>query len=61
VIYIGLALLMGVGLIGFGVGGGFGGGGLLNAASSKAKARQRELLEPDQEVREAHPQQPNDV
>jgi len=34
VIYIGLALLMGVGLVGFGVGGGFGGGGLLNAASS---------------------------
>jgi tetratricopeptide (TPR) repeat protein len=33
IIYIGLALLMGVGLIGFGIGGGFGGGGLLNAAS----------------------------
>jgi hypothetical protein len=35
VIYIGLALLMGVGLVGFGIGGGFGGGGLLNAASEK--------------------------
>jgi len=34
IIYTGLALLMGVGLVGFGVGGGFGGGGLLNAASS---------------------------
>jgi hypothetical protein len=33
VIYMGLALLMGVGLVGFGIGGGFGGGGLLNAAS----------------------------
>jgi hypothetical protein len=33
VIYTGLALLMGVGLIGFGIGGGFGGGGLLTAAS----------------------------
>jgi hypothetical protein len=33
IIYIGLALLMGVGLVGFGIGGGFGGGGLLNAAS----------------------------
>ena len=32
-IYIGLALLMGVGLVGFGIGGGFGGGGLLSAAS----------------------------
>jgi hypothetical protein len=34
VIYTGLALLMGIGLVGFGVGGGFGGGGLLNAASN---------------------------
>jgi hypothetical protein len=33
VIYTGLAVLIGVGLVGFGVGGGFGGGGLLNAAS----------------------------
>jgi hypothetical protein len=33
VIYVGLALLVGVGLIGFGIGGGLGGGGLLNAAS----------------------------
>lgn len=34
VIYIGLALLIGVGLIGFGVGGGLSGGGLFNAASN---------------------------
>jgi hypothetical protein len=34
VIYAGLAILLGVGLVGFGVGGGFGGGGLLNAASN---------------------------
>jgi tetratricopeptide (TPR) repeat protein len=34
VIYTGLAILMGVGLVGFGVGGGFGSGGLLNAASN---------------------------
>ena len=33
VIYSGLAVLIGVGLVGFGIGGGFGGGGLLNAAS----------------------------
>jgi hypothetical protein len=33
VIYTGLALLIGLGLIGFGIGGGFGGGGFLNAAS----------------------------
>ena len=37
-IYIGLALLRGVGLVGFGVGGGFGGGGILNAASNNEGA-----------------------
>ena len=41
VIYIGLALLIGVGLVGFGVGGGFGGGGLLNAATNNEGARRR--------------------
>jgi tetratricopeptide (TPR) repeat protein len=34
VLYIGLALLIGVGLVGFGIGGGFGSGGILNAASN---------------------------
>ncbi len=34
VIYIGLAVLIGVGLVGFGIGGGLGGGGIFNAASS---------------------------
>ncbi len=34
VIYTGLALLMGVGLVGFGIGGGFGGGGLFSAATN---------------------------
>jgi hypothetical protein len=33
ILYLCLALLMGVGLVGFGVGGGLGGGGLLTAAS----------------------------
>jgi hypothetical protein len=33
IIYAGLALLMGVGLVGFGVGGGFGSGGILNSGS----------------------------
>ncbi len=37
-IYTGLALLMGVGLVGFGVGGGFEGGGILNAASENPGA-----------------------
>jgi hypothetical protein len=34
VLYIGLAVLIGVGLVGFGVGGGFGGGGILNSAGN---------------------------
>jgi hypothetical protein len=34
VVYVGFAVLIGVGLIGFGVGGGLGGGGLLTAATS---------------------------
>ena len=38
IIYIGLAVLIGVGLVGFGVGGGFGGGGLFNAASNNEGA-----------------------
>ncbi len=33
-IYVGLAVLIGVGLVGFGIGGGLGGGGIFNAASS---------------------------
>lgn len=33
-IYLGLALLMGVGLVGFGIGGGFGSGGLFNAVNN---------------------------
>jgi hypothetical protein len=33
VIYIGLAVLIGLGLVGFGIGGGFGGGGILSAAT----------------------------
>jgi hypothetical protein len=34
VIYIGLAVLIGIGLVGFGIGGGLGSSGLLNAASN---------------------------
>jgi hypothetical protein len=37
-IYVGLALLMGVGFVGFGVGGGVGGGGILNTGSGNEGA-----------------------
>ena len=43
VIYIGLALLMGVGLVGFGIGGGFGGGGLLHGRDQQRRLEQRLL------------------
>ena len=54
VIYIGLAVLIGVGLVGFGVGGGFGGGGILNSAEQQRRLRRRELREQDREVRKGH-------
>jgi hypothetical protein len=53
IIYMGLALLMGVGLVGFGIGGGFGSGGILNgltgnegsnAASFSAEIKKYEKL-----------------
>jgi hypothetical protein len=34
VVYTGLAVLIGIGLVGFGIGGGFGGGGILSAANN---------------------------
>ncbi len=37
-IYLGLALLMGVGLVGFGIGGGFGGAGIINALTNNSGA-----------------------
>src|SRR5947209_18954533 len=53
VIYLGLALLMGVGLVGFGIGGGFGSGGIFssiegnegsNAASFSSQIKKYEKL-----------------
>ena len=40
-LYIGLAVLIGVGLVGFGVGGGCGGGGILNASNNNEGAAER--------------------
>lgn len=37
ILYTGLALLMGVGLVGFGIGGGFGGGGLLSSIGKEGE------------------------
>lgn len=37
ILYTGLALLMGIGLVGFGIGGGFGGGGLLSSIGKEGE------------------------
>ena len=61
VIYIGLALLMGIGLVGFGIGGGFGSGGLLNAASSNEGANSASFASQIKKYRKLTAQQPKNV
>ena len=61
VIYLGLALLMGVGLIGFGIGGGFGGGGLLTAASNNEGANSASFASQIKKYRKITQQQPGNV
>ncbi|MCL2770546.1 MAG: hypothetical protein FWD42_10655, partial [Solirubrobacterales bacterium] len=39
VVYLGLAVLIGLGLVGFGIGGGFGSSGILNALTNKEGGR----------------------
>jgi hypothetical protein len=57
-IYLGLALLMGVGLVGFGIGGGFGGAGIFNAItnSGSSSASFSAQVSKDQKLVAAHPQ-----
>jgi hypothetical protein len=61
VIYTGLALLMGVGLVGFGIGGGFGGGGLLNAASEKEGSNSSSFAGQIKKYEKITATQPNNV
>jgi hypothetical protein len=62
VIYVGLALLMGVGLVGFGIGGGFGGGGgLLNAASNNEGSNAASFSSQIKKYEKLTTQQPNNV
>ncbi len=61
VIYTGLALLMGIGLVGFGVGGGFGGGGLLNAASNNEGSNAASFANQIKKYEKLTKQQPNNV
>jgi hypothetical protein len=61
VIYTGLALLMGIGLIGFGIGGGFGGGGLLTAASNNEGASSASFASQIKHYTKVTRQQPKNV
>jgi hypothetical protein len=61
VIYTGLAVLIGVGLIGFGIGGGFGGGGLLNAASNNEGSGSSSFSAQIKRYRKLTQQQPTNV
>ncbi len=61
VIYTGLAILMGVGLVGFGVGGGFGGGGLLNAASNNEGSNAASYANQIKKYKKLTAEQPNNV
>ena len=61
VIYVSLALLMGVGLVGFGIGGGLGGGGLLNAASNNEGANSASFANQVKKYAKITKQQPSNV
>lgn len=60
-IYTGLALLMGVGLVGFGIGGGFNGGGLLNAANSNEGSSSASFSSQIKKYEKLTTQQPSNV
>jgi hypothetical protein len=60
-IYVGLALLMGVGLIGFGIGGGLGGGGLLNAANNNEGSNAASFANQIKKYRRITQQQPGNL
>jgi len=61
IIYTGLAILMGVGLVGFGVGGGFGGGGLLSAASNNEGSNAASFANQIKKYEKLTKAQPNNV
>jgi hypothetical protein len=61
VIYTGLALLMGVGLVGFGIGGGFGGGGLLSAATNNESSGSASFASQIKKYRKLTQEQPSNL
>jgi len=61
IVYGGLAVLLGVGLIGFGVGGGFGSGGILSAASNNEGSNSLSFSNQIKKYRKLTKQQPTNV
>jgi predicted Zn-dependent protease len=61
IIYIGLAVLLGVGLVGFGIGGGFGGGGLFSSVANNEGARSASFAKQVAKYRKLTQQQPQNV
>jgi hypothetical protein len=61
VIYTGLALLMGVGLVGFGIGGGFGGGGLLSSIGKEGEGGGSTYAKEVAKYRKLTQKKPSDV
>ena len=61
VIYIGLAVLLGVGLVGFGVGGGFGGGGIVSSLNGHEGSWRGQLRQQISGYRKTLSRNPNDL
>jgi hypothetical protein len=60
-LYVGLALLMGLGLVGFGIGGGVGGGGILNAGGGGEGSGGPSYSSKIQKYKKLIAEQPKDV
>jgi hypothetical protein len=61
IVYIGLAVLIGLGLIGFGIGGGFGGGGILSAANENEGGSKASFAKEVAKYRKLTHQQPTNA
>jgi predicted Zn-dependent protease len=60
-LYTGLALLIGLGLVGFGVGGGFGGGGILSSVSENESSSSTSFSAQIKKYRKQTKQRPSDL
>jgi hypothetical protein len=61
ILYTGLALLMGVGLVGFGIGGGFGSGGIVNSLTTPEGSNSASFSNQIKKYRKLTVEHPNDT